>query len=96
MEKFKLWLYDVWVWIASWFEDHKRLYITHNQYNADGEIIDVLEKAFDVRKFHTIILFNVQDCVCNYLSSFKFIFRLREQCYLHVWRSLKIKLKCAR
>ena len=54
MEKFKLWLYDVWVWIASWFEDHKRLYITHNQYNADGEIIDVLEKAFDVRKFRKI------------------------------------------
>ena len=54
MEKFKLWLYDVWVWIASWFEDHKRLYITHNQYNADGEIIDVLEKSFDVRKFRKI------------------------------------------
>jgi hypothetical protein len=39
-------------WILSWFEDHKNLYISHNQYNSEGEIIDVLEKKFAVRKFY--------------------------------------------
>ena len=41
-----------WVWILSWFETHQYLYVSHNQYNSEGEIIDVLEKKFTVRKFY--------------------------------------------
>ena len=54
MEKFKLWLYNVYTWFLSWFEDHQYLYVTHNQYNSDGDVIDVLEKRFEVRKFYKI------------------------------------------
>ena len=41
-----------WRWILSWFENHQYLYVSHNQYNSEGEIIDVLEKKFEVRKFY--------------------------------------------
>ena len=51
-EKFKSLLKSTWVWLTSFFETHKHLYVTHNQYNHEGEIIDVLEKKFEVRKFY--------------------------------------------
>ena len=54
MEKFKLWCYNVYTWFLSWFEDHQYLYVSHNQYNSDGDVIDVLEKKFEVRKFYKI------------------------------------------
>ena len=42
----------IWTWIVSFFETHKYLYVTHNQYNSEGEVVDVLEKKFEVRKFY--------------------------------------------
>ena len=50
----KLQLSKFWRWILSWFEKHQYLYVSHNQYNHEGEIIDVLEKKFEVRKFYKI------------------------------------------
>jgi|TARA_R110000851_G_scaffold325119_1_gene492877 hypothetical protein len=41
-----------WYWILGLFERHQNLYVSHNQYNSEGEIIDVLEKKFEVRKFY--------------------------------------------
>jgi hypothetical protein len=41
-----------WLWILSWFETHQYLYVSHNQYNSEGEVIDVLERKFKVRKFY--------------------------------------------
>tara|TARA_B100001778_G_C18473511_1_gene576927 strand:- start:723 stop:980 length:258 start_codon:yes stop_codon:yes gene_type:complete len=54
MEKFKLWCHNAYTWFLSWFEDHQYLYVSHNQYNSDGDVIDVLEKKFEVRKFYKI------------------------------------------
>jgi hypothetical protein len=52
MEKVKTFFKSIWKWILSWFEKHQYLYVTHNQYNMEGEVIDVLEKKFEVRKFY--------------------------------------------
>lgn len=41
-----------WIWILSWFEKHQILYVSHNQYNSEGEVVDVLERKFEVRKFY--------------------------------------------
>jgi hypothetical protein len=42
----------IWHWILSWFENHQYLYVSHNQYNSEGEVVDVLERKFEVRKFY--------------------------------------------
>ena len=52
MEKVKTFFKSIWKWILSWFEKHQYLYVTHNQYNMEGEVIDVLEKKFEDRKFY--------------------------------------------
>ena len=54
MEKVKKTLIKFYHWILSWFEKHQYLYVSHNQYNSFGEIIDVLERKFEVRKFYKI------------------------------------------
>ena len=54
MEKVKKTLIKFYHWILSWFEKHQYLYVSHNQYNSLGEVIDVLEKRFEVRKFYKI------------------------------------------
>lgn len=54
MEKVKKTLIKIYHWILSWFEKHQYLYVSHNQYNSLGEIIDVLERKFEVRKFYKI------------------------------------------
>tara|TARA_B100000029_G_C17514333_1_gene937483 strand:- start:636 stop:902 length:267 start_codon:yes stop_codon:yes gene_type:complete len=41
-----------WRWILGLFEKHQYLYVSHNQYNQEGEVVDVLEKKFEVRKFY--------------------------------------------
>ena len=41
-----------WRWILGWFEKHQFLYVSHNQYNQEGEVVDVLEKKFEVRRFY--------------------------------------------
>jgi len=41
-------------WFVSWFEKHQYLYVSHNQYNYNGEVIDVLEKKFEVRRFYKL------------------------------------------
>ena len=53
-DKWKELFNSIWIWCTSWFEDNKYLYVTHNQYNHEGELIDVLEKKFKVRKFYLI------------------------------------------
>ena len=53
-QKTKDWVRSAYLWIVSWYEDHQYLYVSHNQYNHDGEVIDVLEKKFEVRKFYKI------------------------------------------
>ncbi len=52
LAKVKLNLIKFWRWILSWFEHHQYLYVSHNQYNQEGEVVDVLEKKFEVRKFY--------------------------------------------
>ena len=42
----------IWHWILGLFERHQNLYVSHNQYNSEGEVIDVLERKFEVRKFY--------------------------------------------
>jgi hypothetical protein len=54
LDKIKSWFIKLWLWILSWFEHHQYLYVSHNQYNSEGEVIDVLEKRFEVRKFYKI------------------------------------------
>ncbi len=54
MENLKKKLIKFYNWILSWFEKHQYLYVSHNQYNSLGEVIDVLEKRFEVRKFYKI------------------------------------------
>jgi hypothetical protein len=41
-----------WHWILSWFEDHQYLYVSHNQYNSEGEVVDVIQRKFEVRRFY--------------------------------------------
>ena len=44
----------VWQFILSLFETHKHLHVTHTKYNSEGEVVDVLIKSWDVRKFYKI------------------------------------------
>lgn len=41
-----------WLWILSWFEDHQILHVRQNQYNSEGEVVDVIVHTFEVRKFY--------------------------------------------
>ena len=38
--------------ILSLFEKHQKLSIRYNQYDSQGEIIDVIVRKFEVRKFY--------------------------------------------
>ena len=44
----------VWLWLRCMrlFEDHKYLHVTHTKYNSEGEVVDVLIKSWEVRKFY--------------------------------------------
>tara|TARA_B100001113_G_scaffold348549_1_gene342567 strand:- start:116 stop:385 length:270 start_codon:yes stop_codon:yes gene_type:complete len=42
----------LWLWILSWFEKHQTLHVSHNQYNSEGEVVDVLVRTFEVRRFY--------------------------------------------
>jgi hypothetical protein len=39
-------------WILSWFENHQYLYVSQHQYNSEGEVVDVIQRKFEVRKFY--------------------------------------------
>ena len=40
------------IFILSLFERHQKLSIRYNQYDSQGEIIDVILRKFEVRKFY--------------------------------------------
>lgn len=40
------------IWCVSWFENHQTLRVRQNQYNSEGEVIDVIVHTFEVRKFY--------------------------------------------
>jgi len=40
------------LWIASWFENHQTLHVRQNQYNSEGEVVDVIVRSFQIRKFY--------------------------------------------
>jgi len=42
----------IWRFILSLFETHQHLHVTHTKYNSEGEVVDVLIKSFQVRKFY--------------------------------------------
>ena len=42
----------VWQFILSLFETHQHLHVTNTKYNSEGEVVDVLIKSWDVRKFY--------------------------------------------
>ena len=42
----------IWRFILSLFETHQHLHVTHTKYNSEGEVVDVLIKSFEVRKFY--------------------------------------------
>ena len=42
----------IWQFILSLFETHQHLHVTHTKYNGKGEVVDVLIKSFEVRKFY--------------------------------------------
>jgi|TARA_R110002167_G_scaffold4999_1_gene23387 hypothetical protein len=63
MKKVLLWVKKVLLWIGSFlarvwrftlslFENHQHLHVTHTKYNSEGEVVDVLIKSFQVRKFY--------------------------------------------
>jgi len=39
-------------WIVSLFRRHRSLSVHYNKYNKEGEIIDVLVRKFEVKKFY--------------------------------------------
>jgi len=39
-------------WIVSLFTRHQSLSVHYNKYNREGEIIDVLVRKFEVKKFY--------------------------------------------
>mgnify|MGYP001304127499 CR=1 FL=1 len=40
------------LWILGWFEKHQTLHVRQNQYNSEGEVVDVIVRTFEVRKFY--------------------------------------------
>ena len=42
----------IWIFILWFFEKHQSLSVHYNKYNKEGEIIDVLVRKFEVRKFY--------------------------------------------
>ena len=42
----------IWRFILWFFEKHQSLSVHYNKYNKEGEIIDVLVRKFEVRKFY--------------------------------------------
>jgi len=42
----------VWRFILSLFEKHQHLHVSHNQYDVEGQLVDVLVKSFEVRRFY--------------------------------------------
>lgn len=42
----------LWLWTLSWFENHQTLHVRQNQYNSEGEVVDVIVRSFEVRKFY--------------------------------------------
>ena len=44
----------VWQFVLSLFEKHQHLHVTHTKYNNEGQVVDVLIKSWDVRKFYKI------------------------------------------
>ena len=45
-------LKEIGIFILSLFERHQKLSIRYNQYDSQGEIIDVIVRKFEVRKFY--------------------------------------------
>ena len=43
---------NIFIFILSLFEKHQKLSIRYNQYDSQGEIIDVIVRKFEVRKFY--------------------------------------------
>jgi|TARA_B100001094_G_C17925238_1_gene667960 hypothetical protein len=41
-----------WRFVLSLFETHQHLHVTHTKYNSEGEVVDVLIKSWEVRKFY--------------------------------------------
>ena len=39
-------------WIVSLFRRHRSLSVHYNKYNKEGEIIDVLVRKFEVKRFY--------------------------------------------
>ena len=39
-------------WIVSLFRRHRSLSVHYNKYNKEGDIIDVLVRKFEVKKFY--------------------------------------------
>ena len=45
-------LREIVIFILSLFERHQKLSIRYNQYDSQGEIIDVIVRKFEVRRFY--------------------------------------------
>jgi hypothetical protein len=50
----KIGSFIVWAWLRLMrvFEDHKYLHVTKTEYNAEGDVVDVIVRSFTVRKFY--------------------------------------------
>ena len=48
----KLKIKKIFKWIVSLFRRHRSLSVHYNKYNKEGEIIDVLVRKFEVKKFY--------------------------------------------
>jgi len=42
----------IFIWLVSWIENHQMLHVRQNQYNSEGEVVDVIVRSFQIRKFY--------------------------------------------